>query len=298
MATIPSITEGMTWAQAFGIVNQLIAAVNALSEAVGGALVDGRVDYNSIVNRPKINGVELVGDLTQAQLSISLDSETIEKINSFDNRVGGVENSLAQRITTEDLSSALQSYAKTADLPDISNLATKTELTQGLNERVSVTNFNTVLTQLNTIIGSKANAGEVPTTVQWNTLLTQMETKVTQAGNSATAAANSATTCRTQCDIATQKAQEAASSAQSVSGAIGRIDALENTIDGTGSTQGVVSRVLNLENRIGDAGKKVSISSDLKESRVKTNTILEALKEVSGEVCEKVKDIAELDVNY
>ena len=298
MATIPSITEGMTWAQAFGIVNQLIAAVNALSEAVGGALVDGRVDYNSIVNRPKINGVELVGDLTQAQLSISLDSETIEKINSFDNRGGGVENSLAQRITTEDLSSALQSYAKTADLPDISNLATKTELTQGLNERVSVTNFNTVLTQLNTIIGSKANAGEVPTTVQWNTLLTQMETKVTQAGNSATAAANSATTCRTQCDIATQKAQEAASSAQSVSGAIGRIDALENTIDGTGSTQGVVSRVLNLENRIGDAGKKVSISSDLKESRVKTNTILEALKEVSGEVCEKVKDIAELDVNY
>ena len=298
MATIPSITEGMTWAQAFGIVNQLIAAVNALSEAVGGALVDGRVDYNSIVNRPKINGVELVGDLTQAQLSISLDSETIEKINSFDNRVGGVENSLAQRITTEDLSSALQSYAKTADLPDISNLATKTELTQGLNERVSVTNFNTVLTQLNTTIGSKANAGEVPTTVQWNTLLTQMETKVTQAGNSATAAANSATTCRTQCDIATQKAQEAASSAQSVSGAIGRIDALENTIDGTGSTQGVVSRVLNLENRIGDAGKKVSISSDLKESRVKTNTILEALKEVSGEVYEKVKDIAELDVNY
>lgn len=298
MATIPSITEGMTWAQAFGIINQLITAVNALSEAVGGALVDGRVDYNSIVNRPKINGVELVGDLTQAQLSISLDSETIEKINSFDDRVGGVEDSLAQRVTVDELNSTLQPYAKTADLPDISNLATKTELTQGLNERVSVTNFNTVLTQLNTTIGSKASAGEVPTTVQWNILLTQMETKVTQAGNSATAAANSATTCRTQCDIATQKAQEAASSAQSVSGAISRIDALENTIDGTGSTQGVVSRVLNLENRVGDAGKKVSISSDLKESRVKTNVILEALKEVSGEVYERVKNIAELDVDY
>lgn len=298
MATIPSITEGMTWAQAFGIINQLIAAVNALNEAVGGALVDGRVDYNSIVNRPKINGVELVGDLTQAQLSISLDSETIKELNSFDSRVGDVENSLAQRVTIDELNNTLQPYAKTADLPDISNLATKTELTQGLNERVSVTNFNTVLTQLNTTIGSKASAGEVPTTVQWNTLLTQMETKVTQAGNSATAAANSATTCRTQCDIATQKAQEAASSAQSVSGAISRIDALENTIDGTGSTQGVVSRVLNLENRVGDAGKKVSISSDLRESRVKTNVILEALKEVSGEVYEKVKNIAELDVDY
>ena len=288
----------MTWAQAFGIINQLIAAVNALNEAVGGALVDGRVDYNSIVNRPKINGVELVGDLTQAQLSISLDSETIKELNSFDSRVGDVENSLAQRVTIDELNNTLQPYAKTADLPDISNLATKTELTQGLNERVSVTNFNTVLTQLNTTIGSKASAGEVPTTVQWNTLLTQMETKVTQAGNSATAAANSATTCRTQCDIATQKAQEAASSAQSVSGAISRIDALENTIDGTGSTQGVVSRVLNLENRVGDAGKKVSISSDLRESRVKTNVILEALKEVSGEVYEKVKNIAELDVDY
>lgn len=298
MATIPSITEGMTWAQAFGIINQLIAAVNALSEAVGGALVDGKIDYNSIVNRPKVNGVELVGDLTQAQLGISLDSETIEELNSFDSRVGSVEDSLAQMVTLDELNNTLQPYAKTADLPDISNLATKTELTQGLNERVSVTNFNTVLTQLNTTIGSKANAGDVPTTVQWNTLLTQMETKVIQAGNSATAAANSATTCRTQCDIATQKAQEAASSAQSVSGAIGRINALENTIDGTGSTQGVVSRVLNLENRIGDAGKKVSISSDLKESRVKTNTILEALKKVSGEVYENVKNIAGLDVEY
>lgn len=192
MATIPSITEGMTWAQAFGIINKLIAAVNALSEAVGGALVNGRIDYNSIVNRPKINGVELVGDLTQAQLSISLDSETIEKLNSFDSRVGGVENSLAQRVTVDELNRTLQPYAKTVDLPDISNLATKTELTQGLNERVSVTNFNTVLTQLNTTIGSKASAGEVPTVAQWQVLRSEMETKVTQAGNSASSAASAA----------------------------------------------------------------------------------------------------------
>ena len=192
MATIPSITEGMTWAQAFGIINKLIAAVNALSEAVGGALVNGRIDYNSIVNHPKINGVELVGDLTQAQLSISLDSETIEKLNSFDSRVGGVENSLAQRVTIDELNKTLQPYAKTVDLPDISNLATKTELTQGLNERVSVTNFNTILTQLNTTIGSKASAGEVPTVAQWQVLRSEMEAKVTQAGNSASSAASAA----------------------------------------------------------------------------------------------------------
>ncbi len=192
MATIPSITEGMTWAQAFGIINQLIAAVNALSEAVGGALVDGRIDYNSIANRPKINGVELVGNLTQAQLSISLDSETIEKLNSFDSRVGNVEDSLAKRVTVDELKSTLQPYAKTAELPDISNLATKTELTQGLNERVSVANFKKVLTQLNTTISSKASAGEVPTVVQWQVLRSEMETKVTQAGNSASTAASAA----------------------------------------------------------------------------------------------------------
>lgn len=284
----------MTWKQAFGIINQLIDVVNGLNEAMGGALVDGKIDYNSVVNRPQINGVELVGNLTQAQLEISLDSETTRMLDSFDERLGDVEGSLVKRPTITDLEAALQPYAKTVDLPDISGLATKQELSQ----KVATTDFNSTITAINTAIGSKASAGEVPTTVQWNALITEMNAKVTQAGNSATAAANSATTCRTQCDIATQKAQEAASSAQSVSGAISRIDALENTIDGTGSTQGVVSRVLNLENRVGDAGKKVSISSDLKESRVKTNTILEALKEVSGEVYEKVKNIAELDVDY
>ena len=48
---------------------------------------------------------------------------------------------------------------------------------------------------------------------------------------------------------------------------------------------------------MGTAGDKTSISDDLKETRVKSNDILEALKEVP-EVYQKVKDIAALDVNY
>lgn len=284
--------------QAFGIINQLIDVVNGLNEAMGGALVDGKIDYNSIVNRPQINGVELVGNLTQAQLEISLDSETTSKLDGFEETLGNVEDSLARRPTTADLEAALQSYAKTVDLPDISGLATKQELTQGLAEKVATTDYNSTITALNTAIGSKASAGEVPTTVQWNALITEMNAKVTQAGNSATAAANSATTCSSQCGIATQKAQEAAQSAQSVSGAVGRIDTLEATVNGGGGTQGMVSRVGALEAQVGEAGKKVSITSDLKESRVKTNTILEALKGVSGEVYENVKDIVELDVDY
>lgn len=59
------------------------------------------------------------------------------------------------------------------------------------------------------------------------------------------------------------------------------------------------TRITNLEDRLGDVGKKVSVSADLKESRVKTNTILDALKAMgAGEVYDKVKDIVELDVNY
>lgn len=192
MATIPSIKEGMTWAQAFGIVNQVIAAVNALNTAVGGAVVDGKVDYNSIINRPCINGVELVGNITQAKLNLSLDSETLEAINSFSDRIGGVEDSLAQKVANNDLNDILQPYVKTIDLPDVSVLATKQELSRGLAEKVTTKDFNTVLTQLNTSIGSKANAGEVPTVSQWQVLRSEMEAKVTQAGNSASTAASAA----------------------------------------------------------------------------------------------------------
>jgi len=59
------------------------------------------------------------------------------------------------------------------------------------------------------------------------------------------------------------------------------------------------TRLTNLEDRMGNAGKKVSISDDLKESRVKTNDLLGALKQIgSGDVYDHVRDIADLDVNY
>ncbi len=298
METIPSITEGMTWAEAFGIINQVIDAVNSLNEAIGGALVDGKVDYNTIVNRPHINGVELVGDLTQEELEISIDGETLEKIDSLSERIDGVEESLSEKVEIDNISTILQEYARIDDIPDVSGLASQQDLTDGLAAKVGVTNFAEVLAQINTSIASKASAGEVPTTVQWNNLMTQMEAKVTQAGNSATAAANSATTCSNQCAIAVQKATEATTAAQEVSGALNRIAALETTVNGGSGTSGVVVRIQTLENRVGDVGKKTSISADLKESRVKTNDLLEALKAIPGEVYDKVKDIVELDVNY
>ena len=290
MQTVQPIYEGESYASIFQKLNTLIAGYNEMVAALGSALNNGTFDYNSLSNRPSINNVLLEGNKTQDQLSISIDSETQQALTQFGTQIEGINTSLAGKVNTNDLPTVLQPYAKSTDIPDVSGLATKTELNNGLAGKVDSTTFNTTVTTLNTSINSKASAGEVPTLVQWNTLNTEMTAKVTQAGNSATAAATSATT-------ASNKATEASQSAQSVSGAVNRISALENTVNGTGSTQGLTSRTLSLENKMGDVGDKTSISADLKETRVKSNDILEALKQVP-EVYEQVKDIVALDVNY
>lgn len=140
MATIPNITEGMTWSQAFGIINQVINAINALTAAVGGAVVDGRVDYNSIINRPRINGVELVGDVTQAQLNISLDGETVERIEAINERVGGVEDTLGNKLNTTDLPSALSQ----AGFKTQTQLEEVFPLISGLTSRLGTLGYKTL----------------------------------------------------------------------------------------------------------------------------------------------------------
>lgn len=189
---IENIKQGMTAAQVFDILNRLINEHNQMMAAVGGALVDGKFDYNGLVNKPRINSVELVGDRTQADLDISIDTTVDRELSSFRQRLGDAESTLLQKVSTADLATRLADYAKSADLPDVSMLATKQELSRGLAEKVTTKDFNTVLTQLNTSIDSKASAGEVPTVAQWQVLRSEMETKVTQAGNSASSAASAA----------------------------------------------------------------------------------------------------------
>lgn len=133
----------MTWAQAFGIINQVINAINAISTAVGGAVVDGRVDYNSIINRPRINGIELVGDVTQAQLNISLDQETVERIATINERVGGVEDTLGNKLNTTDLPSALSQ----AGFKTQTQLEEVFPLISGLTSRLGTLGYKT-LTEL------------------------------------------------------------------------------------------------------------------------------------------------------
>lgn len=189
---IENIKQGMTAAQVFDILNRLINEHNQMMAAVGGALVDGKFDYNGLVNKPRINSVELVGDRTQADLDISIDTTVTRELNNFRQRIGDAENTLLQKVSTADLTTELANYAKSADLPDVSVLATKQELSRGLAEKVATSDFSTVLAQLNTAIGSKASAGEVPTVAQWQVLRSEMEAKVTQAGNSASSAASAA----------------------------------------------------------------------------------------------------------
>lgn len=143
MATIPNITEGMTWSQAFDIINQVINAINALTTAVGGAVVDGRVDYNSIINRPRINGIELVGDITQEQLNISLDQETMERIETINENVGRVEDKLGNKLNTTDLTSALSQ----AGFKTQTQLEEVFPLISGLTSRLGTLGYKT-LTEL------------------------------------------------------------------------------------------------------------------------------------------------------
>lgn len=170
----------MTWSQAFGIINQVINAINALTAAVGGAVVDGRVDYNSIINRPRINGVELVGDVTQAQLNISLDGETVERIEAINERVGGVEDTLGNKLNTTDLPSALSQ----AGFKTQTQLEEVFPLISGLASRLGTLGYKT-LTELGTA-GYKTvvelGAAGFKTVTELGTLGYKTQTELATAG--------------------------------------------------------------------------------------------------------------------
>lgn len=90
-------------AQMVGIINQLIAVVNQSYGVVSGALVDGKIDYTNIVNRPRINGVEVVGSITPSQIGVTENSEVLQQVEQVNLRVNAVEDSndgLAGRVGT------------------------------------------------------------------------------------------------------------------------------------------------------------------------------------------------------
>lgn len=189
---IENIKQGMTAAQVFDILNRLIDEHNQMMSALGGTLVNGKFDYNRLINKPSINNVELRGNLTQADLDISIDTTVVRELDGIRRRVGETETKLREKVSFDDLATKLEVCAKKIDLPDVSGLATRQELNLGLDDKVGKSEYNSTVTRLNTAISTKADAGVVPTTVQWDNLLTLMESKVTQAGNSASSASSAA----------------------------------------------------------------------------------------------------------
>lgn len=274
----------MLWSDAISIINQVIDKINELDTALGGALVNGQFDYSALANKPSINSVELDGDLTQTQLGISIDDATQQSISDLSDSIDSIQETLGEKIDSNDLNTALQEYALSTDIPDISNLATKNELTTGLAGKVDNSTRTADLQAVNLALQGKAPVSGTPTTTEWNALLLAMDAKVTQAGNSATAADNSA-----------QTAQAAASTVPS--NCATRLAALELTVDGDAQHNGLTTRTTDLETKVGSQGDHVDVTTDLKETRVQSNDILEQLKLVP-EVYEKVKGIQPLAVNY
>lgn len=374
---IENITQGMTAAQVFDILNHLIDEHNQLMAAIGDGLVDGRFDYNALANKPSINGIRLEYDVNPGDLLLEIDNAVIEQVNSFNDqlhdyqverngyvqRLGELEQvnvSTLQDITTlkneksardNDLAnykSTINSFVVTAgERMGVfeSRLATKQDTISDLDTirrgasagstayqkpqsgipasdmastvQTSLGKADTAyqkpgtgipstdmaspvqlsLSKADSAIQSHQSLANYPSTNDWQVLLSQMQiaqtaasASATQAGNSATAAADSATTCNTQCGIATQKAQEAAASAQSVSGALGRITSLENTVNGTQQVSGLTTRTSNLETKVGNIPDKVDITTDLKETREKSNEMIKKLQDDYG----MLRDVEEL----
>lgn len=83
---------------------------------IGTSSGGGTSDYNDLENKPRINNVVLEGNLTLQELGIILPD-------------------LSKYVTEEALSKTLEAYAKKSDIPDISNLATKNELSSAISEQ-------------------------------------------------------------------------------------------------------------------------------------------------------------------
>lgn len=281
----------MLWSDAISIINQVIDKLNDVDAAIGGALVDGQFDYSALANKPSINSVTLDGDLTQSDLSISIDSETQQSINNLSDSIESIEETLGEKIDSNDLNTALQGYALSTDIPDVSNLATKNELTTGLAGKVDNSTRTSDLEAVNLALQGKAPVSGTPTTTEWNALVaamqaavSQADAKATQAGNSATAANNSA-----------QTAQAAAATVPS--NCATRLGALELTVDGDAQHDGLTTRTSNLETKVGNQGDHVDVTTDLKETRVQSNDMLSKLKEIP-EIYDKLQNIEPLVVNY
>ena len=237
----------MSWRDIFAIINQLVAAVNQLNTAMGTCLTNGVLDYNKLGNKPLINGIQLVGDKSQVELDIAADP-TIKQF---------IVDMLTQM---DNFSSERQGY--------VLRLSAVESQGGSIDGRVRV------------LEGEKAEReNQIGNLVAESALIVAASNTATSSSNTAVAAKNDAISAK---DAAVAAKNEAVQISQDLSSASRRLTEVESIVgkaaEGSDPATGLVGEVASIGEKIGKTADYVNISTDLKETRVKTNEIVETLE--------------------
>ncbi len=101
---IENIREGMTMGEFVTIINKLIDQYNSIEGVIGEAVVNGKIDYNAVSNRPSIEEVELVGKLNLDSLGAAGQSTVESEIKEVVLRVNAAEETISGLPTSETVS--------------------------------------------------------------------------------------------------------------------------------------------------------------------------------------------------
>lgn len=188
------ITEGMPWSEAINIINNLIAVVQDLKLAIGGSIVNGKIDFNSLANIPTINGVVLSDQATTESLKISLSQLQLELLNAnVESRVSSLVAQSLDKKASSDLST-LQSAD--ADIGSVSFFINDKD---GVPKKVSIDTLKAFFrNELPTSQGGvTVNNGGDTTALQQelSTFKDQVSVAITQIENSLTGGGIALTDC-------------------------------------------------------------------------------------------------------
>lgn len=188
------ITEGMPWSEAINIINNLIAVVQDLKLAIGGSIVNGKIDFNSLANIPTINGVVLSDQATTESLKISLSQSQLELLNAnVESRVSSLVAQSLDKKASSDLST-LQSAD--ADIGSVSFFINDKD---GVPKKVSIDTLKAFFrNELPTSQGGvTVNNGGDTTALQQelSTFKDQVSVAITQIENSLTGGGIALTDC-------------------------------------------------------------------------------------------------------
>lgn len=90
----------------------------------------GTFNYNELENKPKINGVQLQGDLTPADLGLNKIEVDTSNLATKEELARGLENKQDKG-----------DYALKSEIPDVTNYATQTQLNEGLATKQEKGNY-------------------------------------------------------------------------------------------------------------------------------------------------------------